>query len=156
TLTAMFTPATWPNGDPIVPQYSWQGTSNTTSTFSLSTLNPPIVAGVVQLPLLVRPFDQGPVGGEGGATGGADFQDLGYITATATTLTVTLSNYANGSVVAGNVWLQPIVGNGGADDDFHVAPDSPTIDAGNPADPVGLEPAPNGGRINLGSDGGTA
>ena len=32
---------------------------------------------------------------------------------------------------------------------------SPTIDAGNPADPAGLEPAPNGGRINLGSDGGT-
>jgi parallel beta-helix repeat protein len=33
---------------------------------------------------------------------------------------------------------------------------SPCIDAGDPASPVGHEPAPNGGRINLGAYGGTA
>jgi len=33
---------------------------------------------------------------------------------------------------------------------------SPCIDAGNPADPVGQEPFPNGGRINMGAYGGTA
>jgi len=33
---------------------------------------------------------------------------------------------------------------------------SPCIDAGDPTDPVGDEPAPNGGRINLGAYGGTA
>ncbi len=33
---------------------------------------------------------------------------------------------------------------------------SACIDAGNPADPVGQEPAPNGGRRNLGAYGGTA
>src|SRR5208337_1491948 len=76
-------------------------------------------------------------------------------TATAATATVTLTNYATNSVVAGSAWMQQIVGNGGGDDDFHVAPGSPTIDAGNPATPVGQEPLPNGGRINLGSDGGT-
>jgi hypothetical protein len=32
---------------------------------------------------------------------------------------------------------------------------SPAIDAGSPFDPVGAEPAPNGGRINQGFDGGT-
>lgn len=32
---------------------------------------------------------------------------------------------------------------------------SPCIDAGNPADPVGLEPFPNGGIINMGAYGGT-
>ena len=34
--------------------------------------------------------------------------------------------------------------------------DSPCIDAGDPTAPVGAEPAPNGGRINLGAYGGTA
>jgi parallel beta-helix repeat protein len=33
---------------------------------------------------------------------------------------------------------------------------SPCIDAGNPTDPVGHEPFPNGGRINMGAYGGTA
>jgi hypothetical protein len=33
---------------------------------------------------------------------------------------------------------------------------SPCIDAGDPASPVGLEPFPNGGRINMGAYGGTA
>lgn len=33
--------------------------------------------------------------------------------------------------------------------------DSPCLDAGDPADGVGAEPAPNGGRINLGAFGGT-
>ena len=37
-------------------------------------------------------------------------------------------------------------------DDVH----SPCIDAGDPASPVGLEPEPNGGRINMGAYGGTA
>ncbi|MCX6553275.1 MAG: right-handed parallel beta-helix repeat-containing protein, partial [Acidobacteria bacterium] len=34
--------------------------------------------------------------------------------------------------------------------------DSPCVDAGDPADSVGAEPAPNGSRINLGAYGGTA
>ncbi len=42
-----------------------------------------------------------------------------------------------------------------AADDFHLAPGSPAIDAANPASPVGLEPAPNGGRRNLGAYGGS-
>jgi predicted outer membrane repeat protein len=40
--------------------------------------------------------------------------------------------------------------------DFRLLEDSPCIDAGDPADPVGLEPAPNGFCINLGNYGGTA
>lgn len=33
---------------------------------------------------------------------------------------------------------------------------SPCIDAGNPNSPIGLEPFPNGGRVNMGAYGGTA
>jgi hypothetical protein len=33
---------------------------------------------------------------------------------------------------------------------------SPCIDAGDPNSPIGLEPFPNGGRINMGAYGGTA
>ena len=40
--------------------------------------------------------------------------------------------------------------------DFHVQSTSPTVDAGNPASEFAGEPAPNGGRINLGYDGNTA
>ncbi len=40
--------------------------------------------------------------------------------------------------------------------DFHLGPNSPSIDAGDGADSVGEEPAPNGGRINMGAYGGTS
>jgi putative cofactor-binding repeat protein len=39
--------------------------------------------------------------------------------------------------------------------DYHLRPDSPAIDAADPNASVGDEPAPNGGRRNLGSYGGT-
>ncbi len=41
------------------------------------------------------------------------------------------------------------------DKDYHLAPDSPAIDAADPADPVDEEPAPNGGRRDVGAYGGT-
>ena len=40
--------------------------------------------------------------------------------------------------------------------DGHLGAGSPCIDLGDPDDPVGDEPAPNGGRVNLGAFGGTA
>jgi hypothetical protein len=40
--------------------------------------------------------------------------------------------------------------------DYRLRTDSPCIDAGDPSDPVGDEPKPNGGRINMGAYGGTA
>jgi parallel beta-helix repeat protein len=39
--------------------------------------------------------------------------------------------------------------------DFHLQPNSPCIDAGNPADDFSLEPVPNGGRIDMGAYGNT-
>lgn len=39
--------------------------------------------------------------------------------------------------------------------DLREAPASPTIDAGDPQAPIGDEPAPHGGRVNLGAFGGT-
>jgi parallel beta-helix repeat protein len=44
----------------------------------------------------------------------------------------------------------------GADDDFRVLTDSPTIDAGDPSYPFANEPASNGGRVNLGYTGNTS
>jgi hypothetical protein len=44
----------------------------------------------------------------------------------------------------------------GADDDFHVLATSPTIDAGDPNGSYINEPQPNGGRVNIGSDGNSA
>lgn len=41
------------------------------------------------------------------------------------------------------------------DHDYHLAGNSPCIDAGDPNTPVGKEPQPNGQRINLGAYGGT-
>ncbi len=40
-------------------------------------------------------------------------------------------------------------------DDYRLLSSSPAIDAGDPTDPVGDEPDPNGGRINMGAYGGT-
>ncbi len=39
--------------------------------------------------------------------------------------------------------------------DYHLLPDSPCIDAGDPASDFGLEPEPDGGRINMGVYGNT-
>ena len=46
-------------------------------------------------------------------------------------------------------------GNFGADDNFHLAANSPALDAGDPLSNFASEPAPNGSRINLGHLGGT-
>jgi uncharacterized repeat protein (TIGR01451 family) len=43
----------------------------------------------------------------------------------------------------------------GVDDDFQLQPGSPAMDRGNPQDPFALEPAPNGGRVDLGAYGNT-
>ena len=63
-------------------------------------------------------------------------------------------NY-NYTAVADAVSIQPIAGDVGPDDNFHVQTSSPTIDAGNPTSLSFNEPLPNGGRINLGFDGNT-
>jgi fibronectin type 3 domain-containing protein len=42
------------------------------------------------------------------------------------------------------------------DGDYHLKPQSPCIDAGDPNLPVGAEPEPNGGLINMGAYGGTS
>ena len=39
--------------------------------------------------------------------------------------------------------------------DYRLKPSSPCVNAGNPADPLGDEPEPNGGRIDIGAYGGT-
>ena len=87
--------------------------------------------------------------------GTPSWQPLGNFVTTTGTLTVQLSNAAMRAVVADAVMIQQIQGNGGADDNFHLAAGSPAVAAGNPADSVGQEPIPNGGRIDLGAYGGT-
>lgn len=43
-----------------------------------------------------------------------------------------------------------------AQDDYRVLPGDSTVDAGDPASPHAAEPAPNGGRVNIGAFGNTA
>ena len=66
------------------------------------------------------------------ADNGTVFQVLGTFQVTGTSLTVVLSNEANGTVEADAAWLQQIVGNHGADDNFHLLPSSPAVAAGEP------------------------
>src|SRR4029077_3358763 len=70
-------------------------------------------------------------------------------------LVVQLSNLANAAVEADAVRIQQVGGDHGADDDFHLQMASPAIDAGDPASYYLREPAPNGGRVNLGNYGNT-
>ena len=60
-------------------------------------------------------------------------------------------------VIAGRFFspLAVTPGDYGGDDNFHTHRNSPVIDAGDPASPFSLEPAPNGGRVNIGADGNT-
>ena len=82
------------------------------------------------------------------------WQSLGYFVTTTGTLTVKLSNAAQATVAADAVMIQQIQGDGSADDNFRVAAGSPAVDAGNPNDPIGTEPIPNGGRVDQGAYGG--
>jgi hypothetical protein len=52
----------------------------------------------------------------------------------------------------GNIGSDPCF----ADPQYHLQCDSPCVDAGDPMTPVGEEPFPNGGIINMGAYGGTA
>ena len=66
---------------------------------------------------------------------------------------VSYSCIQNGFSGTGNIDADPLFL---AADDYRLVPGSPCIDAGDPADPVGAEPAHHGDRINLGAYGGTA
>ena len=87
--------------------------------------------------------------------GGAGYTVIGQMTATTTSISVTLSGGSGNTVLADGVLVQQVGINEGADDNFHVQPGSPAIDAGNPTTVFNLEPGPNGGRVNLGFDGDT-
>ena len=57
----------------------------------------------------------------------------------------------------GILGVDPTTGiDGGADDDFHLQNGSPGVAAGNPASDYSKQPAPSGGRINLGAYGDTS
>ncbi|HEV3340661.1 MAG TPA: LamG-like jellyroll fold domain-containing protein, partial [Pirellulales bacterium] len=94
----------------------------------------------------------------------SDFSDAGvgwktlgtfYVTSGTLTITVTHASSSYPNVLADAVRVQAIVGDHGADDNFHLLPSSPAIDAGDPTTPFENEPSPNGGRVNLGNYGNT-
>ncbi|MCX5639122.1 MAG: right-handed parallel beta-helix repeat-containing protein, partial [Planctomycetota bacterium] len=87
-------------------------------------------------------------------------------------ITVTYSNIQDGWFGSGNINVDPCFAEPNKDD-YHLKSQagrwepakqawikdgvtSPCIDAGDPASPIGLEPFPNGGIINMGAYGGTA
>jgi hypothetical protein len=79
------------------------------------------------------------------------------------TITVAYSDVQGGWIGTGNLSLDPLFVNaagpdgvyGTADDNVHLLPTSPCIDAGDPASDFSLEPEPDGGRINMGAYGNT-
>ena len=101
-------------------------------------------------------LDQSDDAPTGIAASGTIFSVAGQFVATGTSAAVTVTGDANDAVLADATVLVPIGVNGGSGDNFHVQPGSPAIDAGDPTTPSLLEPAPNGGRVNLGYDGDTA
>lgn len=66
--------------------------------------------------------------------------------------TVSYSCIQGGFPGEGNIDADPMFV---AEGNYHLHPDSPCIDSGDPGDSVGTEPLPNGGRINMGAYGGT-
>lgn len=66
--------------------------------------------------------------------------------------TVSYSCIQGGFSGEGNIDVDPMFE---SDGNYHLLPESPCIDAGDPADSVEAEPLPNGGRINMGAYGGT-
>ncbi len=111
-----------------------------------------VLAGGASLGNTVFDQSQAPANPDGWA-------DIGifYIAGSSITVTLTSANaYANYPLVADAVQVQRLQGDHGGDDNFHVLSTAPTIDIGDPASPYLAEPAPNGGRVNVGYDGNTA
>ena len=86
---------------------------------------------------------------------GVPWEVVSVVTATGTTLTITLSRQSGSPAIADAVRLVRVTGDGGADDDFHVQPSSPTVDRGHPLSHYHAEPQPSGDRVNQGYDGNT-
>ena len=124
---------------------TWPADGDTSAVYSIQS--------GVQMPLTVT-VNQG-IPSAGFMDAGGVWQPLGVFRADSSTLTVTMiGNYVD--MEADAIRLQAVQGDGSADDNFAVQSGSPTIDAGSPVDSFSAEPAPNGGRANLGYTGGTA
>jgi len=67
---------------------------------------------------------------------------------------VTYSDIQGGYTGMGNIDCDPFFVAADSND-FHLLPDSPCIDAGDPCSPWELEPWPNGARVNMGAYGNT-
>jgi hypothetical protein len=89
-----------------------------------------------------------------GETG--SWASIGTVVPTGDTLTVRLTGGADGrDAIADAVRLEQLAGNGAADDDFTTDPIGPARDGGALDLPFYGELAPNGGRADIGADGGT-
>jgi predicted outer membrane repeat protein len=101
---------------------------------------------------------QGGWAGEGNIDADPLFADPGYWAAAANPNQVVTSTYAGAVWIDGDYRLKSQAGRWDPASATWVQDDvtSPCIDAGDPDSPVGDEPEPNGGRINLGAYGGTS
>ena len=134
--------AIWPGNGPYYQSY---GTADYTATDGNGRL---VAADPLTQEVGPNPNYDGTITADGYAV-------IGTFIASSSTVTVSLGSATNGPVLADAVNLTALGVNNGADDDLHAT--SPiTIDAGDPVSVALGEPAPNGGRVNIGADGGTA
>ncbi|MEL6106827.1 MAG: right-handed parallel beta-helix repeat-containing protein [Planctomycetota bacterium] len=88
------------------------------------------------------------------------WEELGVFQIVGDTLSVSLvADDRFRDTVADAIRVQRVIGDSGADDDFHVETASPAVDAGELvlADSASVnEPSPNGNRVNAGAFGGTS
>jgi MYXO-CTERM domain-containing protein len=82
-------------------------------------------------------------------------ETAGVLTSTYTDLYGNQTNYAGAQAGTGDLSVAVTFADLAARD-LRLTSSQPSTDRGDPADAVGAEPSPNGGRINLGAFGGTA
>ncbi len=172
-LTGTWTPET---GSGYDSTYDLSNSSDNTdlATYTFTGLTPglyqvaatwPVVTGVGSATYSVFDGSQN-MGGvnidqsqapSGFTSGGAIWQVVNIYYISGTTLTVKLAPQSmGGTIVADAVRLQQLYGDAGTDDNFHLQATSALVDWGSLTTDYLNEPAPNGGRANIGYDGNTS
>ncbi|MBP7050471.1 MAG: right-handed parallel beta-helix repeat-containing protein [Phycisphaerae bacterium] len=135
----------------------WDGEDSITASFPPTRGGPRDVMAGVEL-TITHSDVQGGWTGDGNIDADPCFAEPGHWANAGALSTVVSASYGGAVWVEGHYHLKSQAGRWDSTSEGWVLDEvtSPCIDAGDPNSPVGDEPEPNGGRINLGVYGGTA